>query len=343
MQDATKTNTPLVSLVVHNYKGTSELNKCLTSLVQIDYPNFEIILADCLTDGINDWIKQRFPQIKVVHFDEDKGVPYRLNIAFSLCTPKAKYVAYLHEDMYFEKDWLTQIIKTMEEDPTVGAAQPFLIKTNPKNQVDCREALIDYIGYSYLPGKDGVIKKLPRGILKASYIGLGVYRVEALKKAAVGNKFFDDDYFIHWFDIDLSWRILLANYKIIVALDSIIYHNRGVSRGRSHLPPFNIFVNNRNWITTLIKNYEAKSLLHYFPPLFCLKAAEFFALLPRNPQHAFATLRGLLDPLRNFRSLWQKRLLVQKNVRAVPDSLVKKYFVKLNPSLLYRSINKHYS
>lgn len=334
---------PFVSLVVHNYKGTAELRTCLASLHQIDYPKYEIILADCLTIGIHDWIKRNFPNVKVIYFDEDNGVPSRLNVAFAHCNPRAKYIAYLHEDMYFEKNWLTQIIKAMEENQKIGCAQPFLIKTNNKNQIDCREVLMDFLGYSYLPYKDCEIKKLPHGLIQSSYIGLGVYRVDALTKTVFNNKFFDDDYFIHWFDIDLSWRILLANYKIVVVLDSIIYHNRGISKGRCTLPPRNIFINNRNWIMTLIKNYNLKNLMLYCPPLIFLKVAEVCALLPRDAMHALATLQGLIDPLRNFRVLWKKRLLIQKNVRSISDSVIKENFVKLNPSLLYRSITKHYS
>ena len=39
-------NKPLVSVIIVNYNGKPHLEKCLESLMKIDYKNFEVILVD---------------------------------------------------------------------------------------------------------------------------------------------------------------------------------------------------------------------------------------------------------------------------------------------------------
>lgn len=326
---------PLVSLVVHNYKGTDDLNKCLNSLMKTVYPNFEIIVADCMTLGIADWLKINYPSVKVMHFNSDHGVPFRMNVAFNCASSESKYVVYLHEDMYFNKFWLTEIIKIMESNPKIGAAQPFLMKSDSSNQIDCGEIFMDFLGYSYLPTMNLFLRTLPHGITAASYIGLGLFRIDALKKSSCNGEFFDSDYRIHWFDIDSSWRIRLAGYEVVTVFDSIIYHKRGVSSNRSKLPAKNIFINNRNWITTLLKNYSLTSLFHYLPPFLCFKFIEFLSLMKINPEHAIATARGVFWPLRNLKKIILKRIIVQTLIRKVPDSYILAFFIKPNLLRLY--------
>lgn len=295
-----------------------------------------------MTSGIQSWLKSNFPDIDLIHFDNDKGVPYRLNVAFKHTISKAKYIAYLHEDMCFDKNWLSHLVTVMEKNPSIGAVQPLLLDFTHPERIDCREALIDYLGYSYLPAKDRVIRSSYDGFIESSYIGLGLYRSEALKKASFQFEYFDSDYLIHWFDIDLSWRIILAKYKIRVILNSIIYHNRGISKKREKLPDKNVFINNRNWIITLIKNYSLFSLLLIFLPLSIFKTIEFLALMKKNQKHAIATVQGLIWPIKNLKKICSKRAYIQKNVRKIADSQVRKNFVRPNIFLLYKILESHY-
>jgi len=48
-----------VSVIVHNFKGTNKLERCLSSIVNSDYPMFEIIVVDGLTEGIEDWLHRQ--------------------------------------------------------------------------------------------------------------------------------------------------------------------------------------------------------------------------------------------------------------------------------------------
>ena len=40
---------------------------------------------------------------------------------------------------------------------------------------------------------------------------------------------FDNDYFYAWDDVDLSWRIWLLGYRVVVTSESICYHDRDMN------------------------------------------------------------------------------------------------------------------
>jgi len=332
---------PLVSVVVHNFKGTSKLRCCLSSLLKSDYPNFEIIVVDGLTDGIDDWIQKNFPHVKLIHFNYDEGIPARLNTAFASISPNSKYVALLAEDMDVDKRWLRPLVMAMEHDPRIGIAHPLLMKMHRRNEVDCLGGFLDRIGYSSLYPLGKEVNE--HDILEISYAGVGLMCRKALEELSDSQEPFDSDYFIHWFDIDLSWRIQLAGYKIVHVPNSIVYHERRLTSGRSKLPYRNIFLNSRNRMMTLIKNYSFWSLVRYIPLLIAFIAVEVIALLRKRPGHASATVRGIIWVLRNFKGVWKKHVIIQKFIRKVPDSHILKSFVRVNPFQLSREFQRHYS
>ena len=341
-QESRTTDWPLVSIVIHNFKGTCRLKCCLSSVLKSDYSNFEIIVVDGLTKGIDDWIKRNFPCVKLVHFEYDEGIPARLNAGFASISPNSKYVTRLDEDMEVDKRWLRFLVRAMEDDPTIGIAHPLLLKMCRRNQVDCFGGFLDFVGYSYLYPFGRKVETNGHHIKEISYAIAGLMRREALDRLSNSQKPFDPDYFIHWYDIDLSWRIQLAGYKVILIPNSIVYHERRVTSGRSKLPYRNIFLNTRNRMMTLIKNYSFWSLVRCFPLLMAFEAVEVIALLRKRPDHASATLHGILWVLRNLKSVWKKRMIVQNFIRKVPDSHILTHFVRINPLQLYRDFQRHY-
>ena len=114
---------PLVSVIVHNFKGTEKLRKCLSSLKKCNYANFEVIVVDCMTKEISGVNKEHFPDVKLLHFDYDEGIPARFKAAFEAINAKSKYVAFIAEDTEVNKDWLRYLVQVMEKDPKIGVAQ----------------------------------------------------------------------------------------------------------------------------------------------------------------------------------------------------------------------------
>jgi GT2 family glycosyltransferase len=337
-------NPPLISIIIHNYKGVHKLKRCLLSVLKSNYPNLEVIVVDALTDGIERWIKSNFQHVKILHFDQDYGIPARRNAGLKIISPNSKYIVFMDEDIIVSKNWLFPLIEVLESDPRIGVAQPIMLSVYKRDEIDNAGCYIDFIGYPHKADTSKYRKQF-NSIVNVSYAETAnmIVRREVLNKLPNPYEPFDIDYFAHWFDIDFSWRIQLAGYKVVLVPNSIVYHERRLTSGRWKLTGRNIFLNTRNRLMTLIKNYSFWSLIQYLPLQMIFTTMEIIALLRKRPDHAIATLHGIFWVLRNIKNIWRKRMIVQKFVRKVSDSYILMHFVHVNPLLLYREFQKHYN
>jgi len=335
---------PHVSIIVHNYKGFKRLETCLSSLSKTEYCNMDIIVTDALSDGIDQWIKDNFQNVTIAHFDQDDGIPARRNAGLGLRKPHSKYVVFMDEDIVVCENWLSTLVQAMESDPSIGAAQPLMLSSHNSNKIDNAGCYIDVFGF---PHKiKGIADKVDLEALKSvSYAETAVMIVRCAFFDELPNNYdaFDADYFVHWYDIDFCWKILLSGYKIVFVPQSQVYHERRLSSGSGRLPPKNIYLNTRNKMITLLKNYSSMSLIKFIPCSIGLEVAKAIILLKRKPSHSIAILRALFWILTDLRNIEFKRQAVNKLIRTVPDSMVIRYFLKPDFSRLYRDFRANYS
>ncbi|MGI6464772.1 MAG: glycosyltransferase family 2 protein [Methanobacterium sp.] len=99
-----------------------------------------------------------------------------------------------------------------------------------------------------------------------------LYRTDVLVKTG----FFDSDFFAIYEDVDLSWKIRLAGFKSVLAVKSIVYHKRNISKDVSKI--------NFDWIKNDLKRYHlTKNMLilaiRYHPSLFLLRPLYLIKLI----------------------------------------------------------------
>lgn len=338
-----KTDQPLVSIIVHNYKGLEKLEACLNSLQSSNYPNKELIVVDALTTGIEDWLKDKFQEVKLIHFNYDDGIPSRRNAGFQAKSPFSKYVLFMDEDIVVHENCISTLVDVLESNPLVGAAQPLMLSSRRFGTIDSAGCYIDVFGF---PHK---IKKIDSAqgvstLYNVSYAETAIVlvRCDFFSKLPNIAEPFDVDYFVHWYDIDFSWKILLAGYNIVLVSNAIVNHERGLSSGSGRLPAKNVFLNTRNKMVTLLKNYSLLSLIKFFPISFCLEVVKAFFLLKQRPSHSIAILRALVWTIANLKSIVIKRYPINAFIRQVSDTEVLKYFLPPNFLRLYRDMQTNY-
>ncbi|MEM2147496.1 MAG: glycosyltransferase, partial [Candidatus Bathyarchaeia archaeon] len=196
---------PMVSVVVINFKGTQQLEKCLNHLTKTVYPNYEIIIVDCLTENLETWIRKHFPTAKVIHYDRDIGPSASHNVDKNFLNPQSKYLAFLDNDAYVTENWLTELVKVMEYDSQIGIAQAKILMTSNSRLMDNAGIAIDALGtwYTTRGAKAYRFQNLFE-IFAASSAGCLVLR-KAFEEAGG----FDPDYFIYDDDTDFSFRVRL--------------------------------------------------------------------------------------------------------------------------------------
>lgn len=336
-------NLPPVSLIINNFNGTAKLEICLSSIQDTVYPSFEVIVSDCVTHGIEDWMGKFFPQAKLLSFKSDIGPAASRNAGLLLCDPSSKIVVFLDNDTKVHPLWLRNLVKVLEKSDDIGAAQSLLLKMGEPEKIDSLGGFFDYIGYVCLPTNFSVYSEAPQKMRDICFCEA----ITAVKKTVLGEfpdpgEPYDPEYFQHWEDVDMCWNIMLLGYRVVLAPKSIVYHTRGVSSGLGKQTDRTVYLNTRNRLTTLIKDYNIWNLLNYLPITFLFEVIKATLLLVRKREHAYATFKGLLWNIFNLKLTWKKRIKVQKYSRRVGDTWIKRRLFKPSLTRLIRDYKRNY-
>jgi len=112
---------PKASVVVCSYNGAKTLDRCLTSLKEINYPSYEVILVD---DGSTDnthEIAARHPWVKNIR-QENKGLSFARNVgAHASC---GDVIVYTDSDCMADPDWLYYLMGTLLSGDYAGVGGP---------------------------------------------------------------------------------------------------------------------------------------------------------------------------------------------------------------------------
>jgi GT2 family glycosyltransferase len=250
---------PLVSVLVVVYSNMDDLEDCLSSALDSDYPNAEIIAVDnASTDGSPDFIRQKFPSVKLIEYALNLGFCEANNRAFRLA--KGDFILFLNPDTRLPNDTISILVDRMEKDPQIGILAPkMLFLQEPK--------VINSVGLQ----SNRIFYSCDRGFLEYDR---GQYDEEAEVIGACGGAMFvrkvvidriglfDSRYFMYYEDLDFGIRSWLAGYKVLYTPDAIVYHRMRASGRSEHL---NEYVDNKNRIRTLLKNFSLPTLLRVLP------------------------------------------------------------------------------
>jgi cellulose synthase/poly-beta-1,6-N-acetylglucosamine synthase-like glycosyltransferase len=202
---------PSISIIVPAFNEGITLRSCLKSLIELDYPDYEIIVID---DGSTDKTLEeakRFEAsgVKVIH-QKKQGKPSALNNGIKLS--KGEIVLTVDADTTLEKRSLQKIASRFVADSRIGAVAGN-VKVVPE------PSLLNAIqGTEYTVGINLVRKA--QSMLGCVMIVPGP--IAALKREAVERVgFFSDDTFAE--DFDITMKVLKAGYRVEYEDDAISY------------------------------------------------------------------------------------------------------------------------
>ena len=111
----TNLSSPLVSILIANYNNKKFLKKCITSCLNQNYKNIEIIIFDdCSTDDSQNFLRKfrKKKNIKILYNKKKKLIPYldAMNAYFTMFNKsKGKYIFFLDSDDFFFKNKISQL------------------------------------------------------------------------------------------------------------------------------------------------------------------------------------------------------------------------------------------
>ena len=194
---------PLISLIVPAFNEEITIKKSIQSLIELDYPNYEIIVIDDgSTDGTLSIAKefQKSKKVKVIH-QTNSGKPKALNNGIKNST--GEIIVTVDADTNLKKDALKKISARFVNNKQIGAVAGN-VKVIPEN------SLMNIIqGTEYTVGINLVRKA--QSMLGCVMIVPGP--IAALKREAVEKVgLFSNDTFAE--DFDITMKILEQGYKV---------------------------------------------------------------------------------------------------------------------------------
>ncbi len=252
----------LVSIIVVNYNGKPYLDKCIKSLLKLNFPKkeYEIIVVDNNSPDESWKIAEKYKQVKLIRNKENTGFSGGNNIGFN--ASKGKYVALLNNDAEVDKEWLNELLKPFKE-----------------NEVGATTSIVYYgknLKKYNIPWFSGS-KIYPMHFVKHDYLGHKAGYSDypcgcsMMIKKDIVNKIgclFDEKFFMYTEDADLGIRLRKHGYKIFYNPKAIAYHH--IDRDRLSKNEVYYSFRNRSYI-----------LYKYTPlpkPLFLL--LDFFIYYP---------------------------------------------------------------
>ena len=121
---------PLISIIVATYNSEKFLEKCLQSIIDQSYQNFEIIIVDNKsTDKTLGIIKKYEKFIDIWISEADNGIFHAMNKGIKIS--KGKIISILNSDDYFYSNALKTIVKYFNSNSNID----FVFGTVKKNKV----------------------------------------------------------------------------------------------------------------------------------------------------------------------------------------------------------------
>lgn len=318
-----------LAIVILNYNTCHLLNTYLPSVVKYSEGHRIVFVDNASKDDSVNFVKQVFPQIEVIQLEENFGFTGGYNRALKQID--AKYYCLLNTDVEVTQGWIEPIINLMQSDEKIAVCQPKLLSYTEKNKFEYAGAaggFIDYLGYPFCVGR--IFDKIEedkgqydqiREIFWAS--GAAFFIRSELYHAFGG---LDENYFAHFEEIDLCWRLKNAGYKIYCNPNSTVYHLGGGTLNKTS--PFKTYLNFRNSLLTLYKNLpqnKVDSILRKRKILDFVAALTF--LLKRNGE--FSSVMKAYKDFKKMKSQYKKSTVETYPTCVFQKSIVIQNKVKL--------------
>jgi GT2 family glycosyltransferase len=316
-------STPLISVILLNYNGEKMLAKCLPSVLQTDYDPFEVIVVDNGSiDGSRD-IVSKFQaidkRVKLVRNSSNLGFCLGNNIGASQA--KGEYLLFLNNDITVEPDWLRELVRVVDRNSSIGAAQPKMLMMDEPTIIDSTGGYMTPYGTLHNRGllnPDRETFAPQSEVLVATGAALLVRRDIFFK---VGK--FDPRFFIYNEELDLCWKIWLSGYTVVFVPAAVVYHALAwTNRGLRAYNSFMFYYGHRNYINTLFKNLTLRHFFRYAIPytLIFLGFTIHSSLRVRNA--LYYVIHAWSWNLVNFPSTYANRLFTQRIIRKVTDDVI---------------------
>jgi len=299
-----------VAVVILNWNGKQLLEQFLPAMLKYCTDAADIYVADNNSpDDSVEFVKQHFPSIKIIQNKENGGYAKGYNDALQHID--ADIYALVNSDIEVTENWLKPIISEFESSKKIAAVQPKILDFKDKSKFEYAGAaggFIDFFAYPYCRGR--IFSELEED--KNQYDNSGdIFWASGAcffirKEIFHQLNGFDEDFFAHYEEIDLCWRIKNEGHNIKYVGTSTVYHVGGATLNQAN--PIKTYLNFRNSLFAILKNVPRRYLI--LVVLLRLKLdgwAGLKFLIELKPRHTWAIIKAHLNFYWNVPKFLKKR------------------------------------
>lgn len=221
---------PKVSIILVNYNGNEDTIACVSSLQEVDYDNYEIIVVDNASKNQDELGEKMSSDVVLIKSDKNLGFSGGNNLGIEYAMKSnADYVMLLNNDTVVDKNLLKELIKSAEEHAPAGIITGKILYYSEPDRVWYAGGYMNLnkarIHHCHIQEND-TFDDCEREVSFATGC-LVMMPKEVIQKIGMLN----DIFFMYSEDAEYCARVQNAGYKIWYTPEAKIYHKISASSG----------------------------------------------------------------------------------------------------------------
>ena len=264
-----------MSIVILNYNAGNLLEKCISSVMQTNYKNFEIVLVDNASkDQSHKRCKEKFPQITLIENKENLGYCQGNNVGLEQVD--GEYIIILNPDTEVESNWIEEFLKEYKNNGD-GLYQPKLLSSKDKTIINSGGNMMNIFGFGFSSGKGKKDSEEYNNFKLINYASGACLFTSKKILDKIG--FFDPYLFAYHDDLDLGWRASQLGIQSFYVPNVVVYHAESFSFKWS---PRKFYLLERNRWYCLLTHYSKSTFYKILPSLIIIEIMIFFYFLSKG-------------------------------------------------------------
>jgi O-antigen biosynthesis protein len=281
---------PAVDIVVVNYNTGGYIADCLRSLLNMDYPSFNITVVDnASSDGSANLIAHDFPTVQLLRSESNLGFAGGCNLGMR--AGNAPLVATLNPDARARPSWLREAVRPFL--PGMGI-NPDALPSHLQQLDPPTRARVGIVGSKILyidrPAIQHAGGNLSYPLAQTWHTGYGepdngqydgagpadfvTGAAMAISRAMLAElDYFDASFYpVYFEDVDLCFRAWAAGWQVRYEPRAVVLHHESVTIDRQSLQYFRYFERSR--LRFVLKHYTHRQLFDDFVPAEAIRLAQ---------------------------------------------------------------------
>ncbi|WP_379135435.1 glycosyltransferase family 2 protein [Paenibacillus sp. sgz500958] len=308
-----------VSVNIVTYNSEDDITDCLRAVAAQDYHIAQVIVIDNASSDqsvarareCSGWFAgEETSRLLLIENSVNTGFAPAHNQAIA-CNP-CDYVLVLNPDVTLAPDYVSRLVRRLEEDTEIGSGTGKLVLKAQPEIVDSTGLTMNKARRAFDRGAGQLASDWTKSGRVFGVSGAAaMYSRRMIEDISVEGEFFDADFFAYKEDVDVAWRAELMGWHGYFDADALGYHERGWKpSGRSGKAMFIRRISYINRYKMIYKNEPARSLMKTLLLSLPYETAAFGYMLLREP--------GLIKAWWLFFSqlsvLSRKRKLIQSRI-----------------------------